>query len=206
MSGSCSHLRKAQCNVQNCKWVKNAGCRTRDYTSKTNLIGTGGQTPPPVTIKTDKELQAPVGKDKLQQHPLQNKQGKSKKTQGKRSWISRAVQASAGWVPYVPYMLGIGYSAYQAMQILKSSSSSSSSSGEKTHKYYDIMDIPRNASLTQVKQAYRKKALSAHPDKGGDTKTFQNLSEAYSVLSNPELRQFYNAYGNKDFKKRVHRR
>lgn len=32
-------------------------------------------------------------------------------------------------------------------------------------------------------QAYRKLALQHHPDKGGDTEKFQEISQAYDVLS-----------------------
>ncbi len=56
---------------------------------------------------------------------------------------------------------------------------------------YDQLNISNNASLEQIKTAYRKLAIIHHPDKGGDSDTFKNLSEAYQILSDPELREKY---------------
>lgn len=37
-----------------------------------------------------------------------------------------------------------------------------------TQKYYDLIGVPKDATMDQIKKAYRKKALKEHPDKGGD--------------------------------------
>ena len=50
--------------------------------------------------------------------------------------------------------------------------------------YYDILEINKNATLDDIKKAYKKLALKHHPDKGGDIDKFRQISEAYSVLSN----------------------
>jgi curved DNA-binding protein CbpA len=38
--------------------------------------------------------------------------------------------------------------------------------------YYDILGVSRDASSDDIKKAYKKAALSHHPDKGGDPEKF----------------------------------
>jgi len=57
--------------------------------------------------------------------------------------------------------------------------------------YYQILGVERTASADEIKRAYRKLASQHHPDKGGDTATFQNIQVAYDTLSNPEKRAQY---------------
>ena len=56
---------------------------------------------------------------------------------------------------------------------------------------YKILDVPKNATVEQIKSSYRKLALQHHPDKGGDEGQFKKLCEAYQILSNHELRDKY---------------
>jgi len=72
-----------------------------------------------------------------------------------------------------------------------------------THKrdYYEILDVPRDASADQVKSAYRKAAMQWHPDRNPEKKheaeeRFREATEAYSVLSDPEKRALYDRYGH----------
>jgi curved DNA-binding protein CbpA len=58
-------------------------------------------------------------------------------------------------------------------------------------KYCQILEIEENATSEQIKQAYRRLSLIHHPDKGGQGDKFKEISEAYSVLSNPENRGEY---------------
>ena len=51
--------------------------------------------------------------------------------------------------------------------------------------YYQLLGIPRSASADQINAAWRKKALKAHPDKGGSANEFSTLRNAYDVLSDP---------------------
>lgn len=66
----------------------------------------------------------------------------------------------------------------------------------KTKNYYKILSIPRNAQKKEIKKAYRELALKWHPDKNTDNEEeaklkFQDISEAYEVLSNEEMRGKY---------------
>lgn len=55
--------------------------------------------------------------------------------------------------------------------------------------HYKTLGVSREASPDEIKKAYRKLASQHHPDKGGDTATFQKIEEAYRVLSDPVLKQ-----------------
>jgi len=57
--------------------------------------------------------------------------------------------------------------------------------------YYSILGVPKGASADEVKKAYRKMASQHHPDKGGDTAKFQQIEEAYRVLSDPNQKAQY---------------
>lgn len=57
--------------------------------------------------------------------------------------------------------------------------------------YYETLGIKRDATEIDIKNAYRKLAKDHHPDKGGDTETFQKIQEAYSVLSDPNRKREY---------------
>jgi len=55
--------------------------------------------------------------------------------------------------------------------------------------YYDILGVPRNATLDEIKKAYRELALKYHPDRNKSKEAeekFKEINEAYAVLSDPE--------------------
>jgi DnaJ-class molecular chaperone len=58
--------------------------------------------------------------------------------------------------------------------------------------YYIILGIPSESTQTDIKAAYRRLAKEFHPDHYGESQTpFQDLQEAYSVLSDPKSRKAY---------------
>ncbi|KAH9025188.1 hypothetical protein EDB85DRAFT_1984738 [Lactarius pseudohatsudake] len=65
----------------------------------------------------------------------------------------------------------------------------------KETKYYDLLEVQPDASESDLKKAYRKKALRLHPDKGGDPELFKEVTHAYEVLSDPQKRSIYDTRG-----------
>lgn len=57
--------------------------------------------------------------------------------------------------------------------------------------HYQTLGVDKSASSDDIKRAYRKLASQHHPDKGGDVKRFQEIEEAYRILSDPNTRQEY---------------
>jgi molecular chaperone DnaJ len=66
--------------------------------------------------------------------------------------------------------------------------------------FYEILEVPKNASKDEIKKAYRKKAIQYHPDKNPDNKEaeekFKEAAEAYEVLSDDNKRARYDQYGH----------
>jgi molecular chaperone DnaJ len=61
--------------------------------------------------------------------------------------------------------------------------------------YYEILNVPRDASLDEIKAAYRRLAREYHPDVRKDDpqaeERFKEINEAYQVLSDPQKRAEY---------------
>jgi len=69
--------------------------------------------------------------------------------------------------------------------------------------YYEILGISKGASASEIKKAYRKKAIEFHPDKNPDDSTaeskFKEAAEAYEVLSDDNKKARYDQFGHQAF-------
>ena len=69
--------------------------------------------------------------------------------------------------------------------------------------YYDVLGVSRDASPDELQQAFRRLARANHPDVNKDPgaeERFKEINEAYSALSDPELRKRYDRFGE-DFRR-----
>jgi curved DNA-binding protein CbpA len=68
--------------------------------------------------------------------------------------------------------------------------------------YYDLLGLEASATALEIKKAYRKAAIRLHPDKNPNDPTaaakFQEVGEAYQVLSDDTLRQKYDKFGKQE--------
>ena len=68
--------------------------------------------------------------------------------------------------------------------------------------YYDTLGVPKNASVEDIKKAYRKLAMKHHPDRNqGDghkisEEKFKEAKEAYEMLSDDKKRAAYDQFGH----------
>jgi len=69
--------------------------------------------------------------------------------------------------------------------------------------FYEILGVSKEASTSEIKKAYRKKAIEFHPDKNpGDEKAeenFKKAAEAYEVLSDADKKAKYDRFGHQAF-------
>lgn len=57
--------------------------------------------------------------------------------------------------------------------------------------HYALLGVERGASAADVRRAYRRALVTAHPDKGGPRERFERLQAAFAVLSDPAERLIY---------------
>lgn len=61
--------------------------------------------------------------------------------------------------------------------------------------HYLILGVERTASEDEIRKAFKRAALLAHPDKGGSNEEFQALARAYEILGDRERRERYDKFG-----------
>ena len=64
--------------------------------------------------------------------------------------------------------------------------------------FYEVLGVPRTATQDEIQRAYRQLARQHHPDVNKDPGAedrFKEISEAYDVLSDPQTRRRYDAFG-----------
>lgn len=66
--------------------------------------------------------------------------------------------------------------------------------------YYDVLGVSKNANADEIRKAYRKLVRQYHPDANRDNpkaaEKFNELQEAYDVISDPAKREKYNQFGH----------
>jgi preprotein translocase subunit Sec63 len=67
---------------------------------------------------------------------------------------------------------------------------------KKTH--YEILGVSADATVGEIKRAYKSLSLASHPDKtaSSDASAFQRISAAYEVLKDADKRRWYDLYGD----------
>lgn len=61
---------------------------------------------------------------------------------------------------------------------------------------YEVLGVPKDASIDDIKKAFRKLSHQHHPDKGGEAKKFQEINQAYQILSDPQKRAQFDQFGS----------
>jgi molecular chaperone DnaJ len=65
--------------------------------------------------------------------------------------------------------------------------------------FYETLGVAKTSSDDEIKKAYRKLAMTYHPDRNGGSKEaeekFKAITEAYDVLRDPQKRAAYDRYG-----------
>lgn len=69
--------------------------------------------------------------------------------------------------------------------------------------YYETLGVAKGSSEADIKKAYRKLAMTYHPDRNPDNKEaeekFKQINEAYAVLSDPQKKKQYDTFGDARF-------
>lgn len=60
---------------------------------------------------------------------------------------------------------------------------------------YKVLELEEGADVAQIKSKYRRLSVKNHPDKGGDVHVFNEIREAYEILSDPDTKRYYDLGG-----------
>ncbi len=63
---------------------------------------------------------------------------------------------------------------------------------------YDVLGVSKSADTNEIKKAFKKAAMTHHPDKGGDPEKFKEIQKAHEVLTDERKRQVYDMTGSED--------
>jgi hypothetical protein len=110
---------------------------------------------------------------------------------GGPSWVPKEIRKVACAVSVVQFGgdSEIARSSENVRDILKQGQLSDP---EKTFRCYRSLDVLKSASADEVRKAFKRRALSAHPDKpGGHKAVFQSINEAFQVLQDEGKRARY---------------
>uniref|UniRef100_W5L659 DnaJ homolog subfamily C member 10 n=1 Tax=Astyanax mexicanus TaxID=7994 RepID=W5L659_ASTMX len=81
-------------------------------------------------------------------------------------------------------------------------------SSHSDEDYYKLLGISRDSSTREIRQAFKKLALTMHPDKNPNDETahekFLKINRAYEVLKDEDLRKKYDKYGEKGLQDEQH--
>ncbi|CAH6719374.1 protein Hlj1p [[Candida] jaroonii] len=69
----------------------------------------------------------------------------------------------------------------------------------KPHQYYEILQVTKSSSESDIKKSYRKLAIKLHPDKNPHPKAdeaFKIVNKAWGVLSDPQKKRIFDATGS----------
>uniref|UniRef100_A0A6B2EBR9 Putative molecular chaperone dnaj superfamily n=1 Tax=Phlebotomus kandelakii TaxID=1109342 RepID=A0A6B2EBR9_9DIPT len=71
---------------------------------------------------------------------------------------------------------------------------------KKCKNFYDMLNVTKDSTDSEVRKAYKKLALHLHPDKNhapGAAEAFKAVGNAVAVLTDPEKRKTYDLYGDR---------
>lgn len=63
---------------------------------------------------------------------------------------------------------------------------------------YDRLGVSKDADTNEIKKAFKKLAMTHHPDKGGDPEEFKKIQHAHEILTDENKRRMYDMTGSED--------